>query len=155
MTNKNSFLAIVIAALAIIAVILLIKFKNQEKSKSLPKEFLKASAPAVKSPLQTIDIKVGDGKEAKNGDIIEVNYLGTLENGVKFDSSYDRNQSFVFTLGAGEVIQGWDIGLLGMKMGGKRKLIIPSNLAYGKAGAGDAIPPDATLVFEVELLAIK
>ena len=155
MFNKNPILVIVILILIVAAVFLIVTSKNKEKSKSLPKDMLSASAPAVENPLQIIDIKVGDGKEVKNGDRAEVNYLGTLENGVRFDSSYDRKQSFAFTLGAGEVIRGWDMGLLGMKIGGKRKLIIPSSLAYGKTGAGSVIPPDATLIFEIELLAIK
>lgn len=101
------------------------------------------------------DLKVGTGKEARAGDTVEVNYLGTLTNGTKFDSSYDRKQPFDFHLGAGEVIKGWDQGVVGMKIGGKRRLTIPPELGYGAAGAGTLIPPNATLVFEVELLQIK
>ncbi len=81
-----------------------------------------------------------------------MNYVGTLIDGAKFDSSYDRNQPFTFNLGKGEVIQGWDLGVVGMKEGGKRRLTIPSSLGYGAQGAGDAIPPNSTLIFEVELL---
>ena len=104
--------------------------------------------------LQIQDLKVGTGPEAKTGYAVAVNYLGTLENGTKFDSSYDRGQPFQFVLGAGQVIKGWDIGVAGMKVGGKRKLIIPPNLAYGERGIGP-IPPNSTLVFEVELLAVQ
>jgi peptidylprolyl isomerase len=105
--------------------------------------------------LQMEEIKTGDGPAAKAGDIVVVHYVGRLTDGTKFDSSYDRNQPFTFTLGANQVIKGWDEGIVGMKVGGKRKLIIPPALAYGSQGAGSAIPPDSTLVFEVELQEIK
>lgn len=105
--------------------------------------------------LKIEDVRVGSGAEVKNGDRVEVNYLGTFLNGQKFDSSYDRNQAFQFSVGAGEVIKGWDLGLVGMKTGGKRILLIPSDLAYGAAGAPGAIPPNTPLKFEIELVAIK
>jgi peptidylprolyl isomerase len=104
--------------------------------------------------LKIQDLKVGEGKEAKTGDTVTVNYLGTLENGTKFDSSYDRNQPFTTQIGVGAVIKGWDEGIPGMKIGGKRKLIIPAELGYGAQAAG-TIPPNSVLIFEVELLAIK
>jgi peptidylprolyl isomerase len=104
--------------------------------------------------LQTQDLTVGNGKEAKAGDTVTVNYLGTLENGTKFDSSYDRNQPFTTQIGVGAVIKGWDEGIPGMKIGGKRKLIVPAQLGYGAQSAG-TIPPNSVLVFEVELLGIK
>jgi FKBP-type peptidyl-prolyl cis-trans isomerase len=100
------------------------------------------------------DIRPGTGPEAKAGDTLVVNYLGTLMDGKKFDSSYDRNQPFELKLGAGDVIQGWDLGLVGMKVGGKRELIIPPDLGYGPNPIGP-IPPNSTLKFEIELLAIK
>ena len=107
------------------------------------------------SGLQYKDIVVGTGQESKSGDMIAAHYTGTLKDGTKFDSSYDRGQPFAFLLGAGQVIQGWDIGLVGMKVGGKRKLIIPSELGYGEKGAGGAIPPNSILYFDVELMAVQ
>jgi len=101
------------------------------------------------------DLKIGSGPAAQNSDIVSVNYVGTFLNGTKFDSSYGRNQSFSFVLGQGQVIVGWDRGILGMKVDGKRKLTIPPSLGYGEYGAGNLIPPNATLIFEVELLSIK
>jgi FKBP-type peptidyl-prolyl cis-trans isomerase FkpA len=101
------------------------------------------------------DITSGDGTEAKAGQMVTVHYTGWLTNGSKFDSSKDRNDPFRFKLGAGQVIRGWDEGVAGMKIGGKRKLTIPPQLGYGARGAGGVIPPNATLVFEVELLDVK
>jgi len=103
---------------------------------------------------QVEDFIVGTGPEAKAGDNVSVHYTGTLTDGTKFDSSVDRGQPFSFPLGKGRVIRGWDVGVAGMKVGGKRKLIIPPDEGYGAGGAGGVIPPNATLVFEVELLKI-
>lgn len=101
------------------------------------------------------DLQVGAGTEATAGATVTVHYEGWLPNGTKFDSSRDRGQPFVFVLGVGQVIAGWDEGVAGMRVGGMRKLVIPPNLAYGSAGAGSAIPPNATLVFDVELLEVE
>ena len=100
-------------------------------------------------------IQKGDGPAIQNGQTAVVHYTGTLLDGPKFDSSVDRGDPFSFSLGAGEVIKGWDEGVLGMMVGEKRKLQVPPELGYGASGAGGVIPPDATLVFEVELLEIK
>ncbi|WP_338863222.1 FKBP-type peptidyl-prolyl cis-trans isomerase [Myxococcus stipitatus] len=105
--------------------------------------------------LKIEDSKVGTGDEAKAGHMVSVHYVGTLTDGKKFDSSRDRGQPFSFKLGAGQVIQGWDQGVAGMKVGGVRKLTIPPDLGYGARGAGGVIPPNATLVFEVELLGVR
>ncbi len=106
------------------------------------------------SGLTYVDLAVGNGPSPNPGKPVNVHYTGWLENGTKFDSSVDRGQPFTFVIGAGQVIPGWDEGVMTMKVGGKRKLIIPSRLGYGAAGAGGVIPPDATLIFEVELLEV-
>ena len=107
-------------------------------------------------PLEVVDLVVGQGAEATAGKTVSVHYTGTLTNGKKFDSSLDRGQPFKFPLGAGRVIKGWDQGVAGMKVGGKRKLTIPPELAYGnQAVGGDLIPANSTLVFEVELLGVS
>jgi FKBP-type peptidyl-prolyl cis-trans isomerase FkpA len=105
--------------------------------------------------LQYADLTVGTGKEAKAGDFVIVHYTGRLANGKKFDSSVDRDEPFTFQLGMGKVIKGWDQGVAGMKEGGKRKLIIPPELGYGAKGFPPDIPPNAQLIFEVELLKVK
>ena len=111
--------------------------------------------PTTKSGLTYEDQTVGTGKEAKSGDTVDVHYTGWLKDGTKFDSSLDRNQSFSFRLGGGQVIKGWDEGVAGMKVDGKRKLIIPASLGYGQRGFPGAIPPNAELTFEVELVKIR
>ncbi len=112
-------------------------------------------AMTTDSGLQYIDLKMGDGREAHVGETAIVHYTGWLKDGTKFDSSVDRNQPFSFRFGAGRVIKGWDEGVVGMKIGSKRKLIIPPNLGYGPRGAGRTIPPNATLTFDVELLDLR
>ena len=113
--------------------------------------------PAIKTPsgLTIEDLIVGTGDAAGAGQKVSVHYAGWTTDGKKFDSSKDRGQAFIFALGRGEVIRGWDEGVAGMKVGGKRKLTIPPDLGYGARGAGGAIPPNATLLFEVELLAVR
>jgi FKBP-type peptidyl-prolyl cis-trans isomerase FkpA len=127
---------------------------------SAPAQPATAAAPAQPAAtgdvteLKMDDSKVGTGAEAVAGKSVTVHYTGWLTNGTKFDSSKDRGQPFVFQLGAGQVIRGWDLGVTGMKVGGVRKLTIPPTLGYGARGAGGVIPPNATLVFEVELLGV-
>jgi FKBP-type peptidyl-prolyl cis-trans isomerase len=105
--------------------------------------------------LQYIDVVTGSGDEARPGQTVSVHYTGWLTNGQKFDSSRDRGQPFSFRLGGGQVIQGWDQGVAGMRVGGQRRLIIPPNMGYGASGAGGVIPPNATLIFDVELLGVR
>ena len=105
--------------------------------------------------MKSEDLTVGSGDEATTGKTVSVHYTGTLTDGSKFDSSLDRGKPFEFQLGAGRVIKGWDQGVVGMKVGGKRKLTIPSDLAYGARGFPPVIPPNSTLVFEIELLGVR
>jgi FKBP-type peptidyl-prolyl cis-trans isomerase len=109
----------------------------------------------TQSGLRYTDILVGKGEPAKPGNQVTVHYTGWLENGTRFDSSVLKNRAFQFDLGAGRVIAGWDEGVAGMSPGGIRQLIIPPDLGYGTSGAGNVIPPNATLIFEVQLIAIK
>lgn len=104
--------------------------------------------------IEVDELALGDGAEAVDGSKVTMHYTGTFTDGRKFDSSLDRNQPFSFTIGAGQVIKGFDLGVLGMKVGGKRKVKIPSDLAYRKRGAGGVIPPNTDLVFELELLSV-
>ncbi len=106
------------------------------------------------SGLEYVDETIGTGPRPERGQQVTVHYVGTLTNGTKFDSSRDRNEPFTFAIGEGEVIKGWDEGVATMHVGGRRKLIVPPQLGYGAAGAGGVIPPNATLIFEVELLAV-
>jgi FKBP-type peptidyl-prolyl cis-trans isomerase len=146
MTKRFGLL--VVAAAFGVAALTAVETRAQDKKE-------KGKVVTTDSGLKYEDLKEGTGEAAKKGDTVEVHYTGWLTDGKKFDSSLDRNEPFSFRLGAGMVIKGWDEGVAGMKPGGKRKLIIPPELGYGKRGAGRVIPPDATLVFEVELLKIK
>ena len=113
------------------------------------------SGKATSSGVQYWDLKAGTGAVAESGKTVSIHYTGWLTDGKKFDSSLDRGRPFSFRLGEGSVIKGWDEGVAGMKVGGRRKLVIPPDLAYGTAGAPPDIPPGATLVFDVELLAVR
>lgn len=118
-------------------------------------EIKPSPAPSEVSGLKIVDVVVGNGLEAKQGMKVSVHYTGTFTDGKKFDSSRDRGQPFEFTLGAGQVIRGWDLGVSGMKVGGKRKLTIQPELGYGPSGIPGAIPGNSTLLFDVELLNVK
>jgi len=115
----------------------------------------KQGAEPAEGKLQITDLVVGTGKVAETGKSVTVHYRGTLADGTEFDSSHKHGEPFSFPLGAGKVIPGWDEGVKGMKVGGKRKLVVPPDMAYGSRGAGGVIPPNATLTFEVELLDVK
>ena len=125
-----------------------------EQSQNSEEVQLKKQELTTVDKLQGKDLVVGTGAEAQEGSKVTVHYTGTLTNGQKFDSSVDRGEPFSFTVGAGQVIKGWDMGVVGMKVGGKRQLFIPAKLAYGDQGIG-SIPPGATLVFEIELLKVE
>jgi peptidylprolyl isomerase len=124
---------------------------TQGKSKKMEADKTVTTA----SGLQYVDLVVGSGASPKAGQTVTVHYTGTLTNGNKFDSSRDRGQPFQFQIGVGQVIRGWDEGVMTMKVGGRRKLVIPPELGYGDRGAGGVIPPKATLVFDVELLGVQ
>ena len=114
-----------------------------------------AKTVTTPSGLKYVELVEGTGETPKTGQTVNVHYIGTLENGTKFDSSRDRGQPFSFTIGKGQVIKGWDEGLSTMKVGGRRTLTIPPDLGYGARGAGGVIPANATLIFDVELLGVK
>jgi FKBP-type peptidyl-prolyl cis-trans isomerase len=148
-----------LAALIFLGLVLVVRTPAQTmKAQAVPntKAPTKVTGDGVKTDdgLQYWDIKVGTGEVAKNGDHVKVHYTGWLTTGKKFDSSVDAHQPFDFTIGKGEVIKGWDEGIAGMKVGGKRQLRIPPELGYGAAGSPGAIPPNATLIFDVQLLAV-
>ena len=133
----------IIAALAVAAILFLITRGGD------------SGTVTTASGLKYVDLAEGSGPSPERGQTVEVHYTGTLENGTKFDSSVDRGAPYEFRIGTGAVIKGWDEGIMTMKPGGKRKLIIPPNLGYGAQGSPPKIPPNATLLFDVELISIK
>jgi len=149
---KNLYRGIVFSAIMVMCSLSMGVGGNMSGSESSASE---GKEITTSSGLQYIDQVVGAGDIAKAGQTASVHYTGWLTDGKKFDSSVDRGQPFSFRLGVGQVIKGWDEGVQGMKVGGKRKLTIPSNLGYGARGAGGLIPPHATLVFDVELLGVQ
>jgi peptidylprolyl isomerase len=143
-----------IALFALFALLAAVAVRAQSDNSSPTK--VEGKGKSTSSGLQYWDLKEGSGTTASGGKSVSVHYTGWLaSNGKKFDSSVDRGQPFMFQLGAGQVIKGWDEGVSGMKVGGKRQLRIPPELGYGSRGAGGVIPPNATLIFDVELLAVK
>jgi peptidylprolyl isomerase len=149
-----------LAALLAIALVIAACERGRESGSSTtasPKAegTMEGKSETTASGLQYVDVKPGTGPSPQAGQTAVVHYTGWLADGKKFDSSKDRGKPFSFRVGQGQVIKGWDEGVVTMKVGGTRKLIIPPNLAYGAAGAGGVIPPNATLTFEVELLDVK
>lgn len=175
--KKSAYKALITFALVVVAIIIAGKFFLKPKTPAQPlqtpqttvenNQDIVLSSPQAQiggeeagnegqvTELKIEDTKVGTGEEAVIGSKAIVHYTGYLTNGTEFDSSVKRGQPFGFTIGAGQVIQGWEKGVAGMKVGGKRKLTIPPDLAYGEAGAGGVIPPNATLVFDIELVDVE
>ena len=157
--SKTSIIVVVIILIVIIVGIYFLTQNNSQSSEAALSQSLNQNEQTPTSyDIQGMKVEIltqGTGEAAKAGDTVTVNYVGTLQDGTKFDSSIDRGQPFQFTLGQNSVIQGWELGVTGMKVGEKRKLTIPPELGYGSQGAGGVIPPNATLIFEVDLLGIS
>ena len=166
-SKKSKIILILISSAALVGIIIFALQQRQSGTETITEQpeatttNSGGSAPSLITPpgegteMKIEELQVGTGTEAVAGKTVTVHYTGWLTDGKKFDSSLDRGDPFKFKLGAGQVIQGWDKGVAGMKVGGKRKLIIPPQMGYGERGAGGTIPPNATLVFEVELLGVN
>ena len=167
--NKGVLAGIVIALIAAVALLVISQTSSSSPTTPAPvstasgnPSVLCATQPPALAGIKDADVKelktedkmIGSGAEAATGKHVVMNYIGRLTNGTKFDASCDRGQTFDFNLGAGQVIPGWDQGIIGMKVGGIRRLIIPSSLGYGPSGQGP-IPPNAALIFDVELIAVQ
>lgn len=151
--NRNEMIAVTVGIL-VVAIILLVGVINTMFNQSQPETAIQNTTMENVGGLIVEDVVLGDGEEAVPGKVITAHYTGTLLDGTKFDSSRDRGVPFSFVLGAGQVIKGWDMGIQGMKVGGKRNLTIPAELAYGARAIG-SIPANSTLLFEVELLGVS
>jgi FKBP-type peptidyl-prolyl cis-trans isomerase len=159
--NGTKFIFFVVPVFAISIAVILFLFSNKDNFSIDQESDVSEDIYSVDSQenidfdeLKIETVEEGSGKEAEEGDEVSVHYTGTLKDGTKFDSSYDRGEPYTFVLGIGQVIDGWDQGIVGMKIGEKRRLEIPSDLGYGEAGSG-VIPPNAGLIFETELVAIN
>lgn len=153
--HRLTIAALIAAAVVVIVVMALVSAGGDDGASSAAPGECDESPQTLDSGLVVEDLECGDGEEAQRGDLVTVHYTGTLENGRKFDSSRDRGEPFPLRLGAGMVIPGWEEGLPGMRVGGTRKLTIPPELGYGEAGRPPEIPPNSTLVFEIELLELE
>jgi hypothetical protein len=153
--RRLTIAALIAAAVVVIVVMALVSAGGDDGASSAAPGECDESPQTLDSGLVVEDLECGDGEEAQRGDLVTVHYTGTLENGRKFDSSRDRGEPFPLRLGAGMVIPGWEEGLPGMRAGGTRKLTIPPELGYGEAGRPPEIPPNSTLVFEIELLEVE
>jgi FKBP-type peptidyl-prolyl cis-trans isomerase len=156
--NLATILSVIILVIAILAIGVYFfnqNTKNQETNMNQQNQDEQNNQTSVVQEIKIEIIKEGEGEAVKSGDQITVNYVGTLEDGTVFDSSIERGQPFPFTVGMNSVIQGWEIGVLGMKVGETRKLTIPPQLAYGERGVSGVIPPNSSLIFEISLLKIN
>jgi FKBP-type peptidyl-prolyl cis-trans isomerase len=155
--KQNILIAILVIAIILVFGYILQDAMGNPIGKKTEPEAAQQTQPMdqPKEEVKIEEITEGTGQEVKSGDTVVMHYRGTLEDGTQFDSSYDRGEPFTTQIGVGQVIQGWDQGVPGMKVGGKRKLTIPASLGYGEQGAPPSIPPNATLIFEVELVGIQ